>query len=74
MALTSASTFSGSVVMTPSGGEGLRPVVPETVQVLLFADDASLISSQPNKLVAGKELRRAVTALAESSTSNKVAY
>ncbi len=53
---------------------GLRPVVPETVQVKLFADDASLISSQLNKLVAGKELRRAVTALAESSTSNKVAY
>ncbi len=34
------------------------------VKVTLFADDASLISSHHNKLVAEKELQRAVTAVA----------
>ncbi len=48
--------------------DDLRSVVPETVKVPLFADDASPISSHYNKLVAEKELQRAVTAVAEWST------
>ncbi len=46
--------------------------MPETVKVGLFADDVSLISSHHNKLVAGKELQRAVTAVAEWRTSKKM--
>ncbi len=45
--------------------EDLRSVVPETLMVALFADDFSLIGSHHNKLVAEKELQRAVTAVAE---------
>ncbi len=52
--------------------DDLRPVVPETVKVALFADDVSLISSHHNKLVAEKELQRAVSAVAEWSTSKKM--
>ncbi len=46
--------------------------MPETVKVAFFADDVSLISSHHNKLVAEKELQRAVTAVAEWSTSKKM--
>ncbi len=52
--------------------DDLRSVVPETVKVALFADDFSLISSYHNKLVAEKEQQRAVTAVAEWSTSKKM--
>ncbi len=51
--------------------DDLRSVVPEMVKVALFADDISLISSHHNKLVAEKELQRAVTAVAEWRTSKK---
>ncbi len=50
----------------------LRSVVPETVKVALFADDVYLTSIHHNKLVAEKELYRAVTAVAETSTSEKM--
>ncbi len=43
-------------------------VVPETVKVALFADDVSLVGSHQNKLVAEKDLQRAVTAVAEWGT------
>ncbi len=49
----------------------LRSVVPEAVKAALFADDVSLISSHHNKLVAEKELQRAVTAVADRSASKK---
>ncbi len=52
--------------------DGLRFVVLQTVKVAFFADDVSLISSHHNKLVAEKELQRAVTAVAEWSTSKKM--
>ncbi len=52
--------------------DDLRSVVSETVKVALFADDVSLISSHRNKLVAAKELQRAVTAVAKWSTSKKM--
>ncbi len=52
--------------------DDLRPVVPETVKVALFADDVSLISSHHNKLVAEKELQRAVTAVTDWSASKKI--
>ncbi len=51
--------------------DDLRSVVPETVKVPLFADYVSLLSSHHNKLDAEKELQRAVTAVAEWSTSKK---
>ncbi len=38
----------------------------------LFADDVSLISSHHHKLVAEKELQRAVIAVVEWSTSKKM--
>ncbi len=38
----------------------------------LFADDVSLISSHHNKLVAEKELQRAVTAVADWGASKKM--
>ncbi len=38
----------------------------------LFADDVSLISCHHNKLIAEKELQRAVTAVAEWSTFKKM--
>ncbi len=51
----------------------LRSVVPATVKVALFTDDVSLISSHHNKLVAEKELQRAVTAVRKwSSTPTNV--
>ncbi len=52
--------------------DDLRSVVPETVKVALFADDVSLISRHYYKLVAEKEVQRAVTAVAEWSTSKKM--
>ncbi len=52
--------------------DDLRSVVPETAKVVLFADDVSLISNHHNKLVAEKQLQRAVTAVAEWSTSKKM--
>ncbi len=52
--------------------DDLRSVVPETVKVAQFADDVSLISSHHNKLVADKELQRAVTAVADWSASQKM--
>ncbi len=52
--------------------DDLRSVVPETVKVAIFADDVSLISSNHNKLVAEKELKRAVTAVADWSASKKM--
>ncbi len=42
------------------------------MKAVLFEDDVSLISSHHNKLVAEKELQRAVTAVAEWSTSKKM--
>ncbi len=52
--------------------DDLRSVVPETMKVALFADNVSLISSHHNKLVAEKELQRAVTAVADWSASKKM--
>ncbi len=52
--------------------DDLRSVVLETVKAALFADDVSLISSHHYKLVAEKELRRAVTAVADWSASKKM--
>ncbi len=52
----------------------LRSVVPETAKVALFAYDVSLISSHHNKLVAEKELQRAVTAVADWSASKKIVH
>ncbi len=52
--------------------DDLRSVVPETVKLALFADDVSLISSHHNKLVAEKELQRAITAVADWSASKKM--
>ncbi len=49
--------------------DDLLSVVPETVKVAIFAGDVSLISSHHNKLVAEKELQRAVTAVADWSAS-----
>ncbi len=52
--------------------DDLHSVVLETVKVALFGDDVPLISSHHNKLVAEKELQRAITAVAEWSTSKKM--
>ncbi len=52
--------------------DDLRSVVAETVKAALVAEDVSLISSHHYKLVAEKELQRAVTAVAEWSTSKKM--
>ncbi len=41
-------------------------------KVALFADDVSLINSHRNKLVAEKELQRAVTAVADWNASKKM--
>ncbi len=50
----------------------LRFVVPEALKVALFADAVSLINSHNTKAAAEKELQRAVTAVAEWSTSKKM--
>ncbi len=52
--------------------DSLRSVVPETVKVALFQDDVSLISNHHNKLVAEKQLQRAVSVVAEWSTAKKM--
>ncbi len=52
--------------------DDLRSVVPETVKVALFANDVSFISNHHNKLVAEKELQRAVTTVAEWSAFKKI--
>ncbi len=46
--------------------------MPEAVKVALFADAVSLINSHNTKAAAEKELQRAVTAVAEWSTSKKM--
>ncbi len=63
-----------SPLLFPRYIDDLRSVVPETVRVALFADAVSLINSHYNKLVAEKELQRAVSAVAEWTISKKMVH
>ncbi len=47
--------------------ENLRRVLPESVEVAMFADDDSLFSSHPNKEVAEAAIQEAITNVAEWS-------
>ncbi len=52
--------------------DGLLSVVPQTVKVAFFADVVAFISSHYNRLVAEKELQRAVTAVTKWSISKEM--
>ncbi len=43
----------------------LQLVIPENVEVAMFADDVSLFSSHPNKEVAEAAIQEAITNVAE---------
>ncbi len=45
--------------------DDLRRVIPENVEVAMFADDVSLFSSHPNKEVAEAAVQEAITNVAE---------
>ncbi len=47
-------------------------VIPENVEVAMFADDVSLFSSHPNKEVAETAIREALTNVAEWSRCRKL--
>ncbi len=52
--------------------DDLRRVIPENVDVAMFADDVSLFSSHPNKEVPEAAIQEAITIMAEWSRCHKL--